>query len=57
MVLASPGPLLTLRDLMRKYLSHSETHHSVLCPPPHQTGVGIGCLEMTLDGNRGVTLC
>ena len=22
------------RDLMRKYLSHSETHHSMLCHPP-----------------------
>ena len=40
---------------MREYLSHTDTHHSVPCPSPHQTGVGIWCLETTLDGNRGVT--
>jgi hypothetical protein len=33
---------------MREYLSHTETH-PVQCPPPHQTGAGIGCPEMTLD--------
>jgi len=38
---------------MREYLSHTDTHHSVPCPSPHQTGVGIWCLETTLDGNRG----
>ena len=31
-----------------QYLSHTETHHSVPCPPPHQTEVGIQCLETTL---------
>ena len=40
---------------MREYLSHTETHHSVPCPPPHQTRVGNWCLETTLDGNTGVT--
>ena len=40
---------------MREYLSHTETHHSVLCPPPHQTGVGLQGLKTTLGGNRGVT--
>ena len=40
---------------MRKYLSNTETHHSVLCPPPYQTGVGLLGLETTLGGNRGVT--
>ena len=40
---------------MRKYLSDTETHHSVQCPPPLQTGVGILCLETTLDVNRDVT--
>ena len=41
---------------MREYLFHTETlHHSVLCPPPYQTGVGILCLETTLGGIRGVT--
>ena len=44
---------------MLEYLSkddhQTETHHSVLCPPPYQTGVGIWCLETTLGGNRGVT--
>jgi len=40
---------------MREYLSHTETHHSVMCPPPYQTGVGILSLETTLGGNRVVT--
>jgi hypothetical protein len=40
---------------MGKYLSHTETHHSVPCPPPNQSGVGILCLETILDGNRALT--
>ena len=32
---------------MREYLSHTGTHHSVLCPPTYQTGVGLLGLETT----------
>ena len=35
---------------MREYLTHTETHQSVPCPPPHQTGVGTSRPETTLDG-------
>jgi hypothetical protein len=41
---------------MREYLSHTETHHSVQCPPPHQTEAGIVCApRRPWTVNRGVT--
>jgi hypothetical protein len=35
-----------------EYLSHTETHHSVQCPPLNETGAVIGCPETTLDGQQ-----